>query len=108
MAPAASFQCLTLVLLVFPAVVLALYFVTAFPHTPDTLVIHPSLATLPKHCRSWQIYPEQIYGNGAYVSFPYGRVRYWLLGPEDGIKVCSRDIVWRCLIGLVGSGFHSR
>lgn len=90
MAASGSFQCITLLLLALPAVVLALYFLTSFPHAPDTLLVHPSLASLPKDLRSWLIYPEHVYDGGAYVSFPYGRVRYWLLGPEDGIKAgCS-------------------
>ena len=86
MAGSASLQ---LALLVLPAVVLVLYFLTSFPHAPDTLIIHPSLASLPRHSRSWSIYPEDIYDGGAYVGFPYGKVRYWLFGPEDGIKVRS-------------------
>ena len=89
MAPSSSFQCFTLTLLILPAIILVLYFLTAFPHIPESLAIHPSLATLDKDCRSWQIYPEDIFAGGAYVSFPYGRVRYWLLGPEDGSKVRS-------------------
>lgn len=87
MPSSASFQCITLTLLALPAVVIALYFLTAFPHAPDALLVNPSLASLPKHLRSWNIYPEDVYPGGAYVSFPLGRTRYWLLGPEDGIKV---------------------
>lgn len=87
MSPSTSFQCFTLILLILPAIILVLYFMTAFPHVPEAIVIHPSLSSLSKDSRSWQIYPENIFSGGAYVSFPYGRVRYWLLGPEDGIKV---------------------
>ncbi|KAI0782541.1 alpha/beta-hydrolase [Abortiporus biennis] len=80
------FQCLTLALLILPAITLFIYFLTVFPHNPDPLVINPSLSTLPKDSRSWQIYSEDFFEGGAYVKFPYGRVRYWLMGPEDGKK----------------------
>ncbi|KAA1466620.1 alpha/beta-hydrolase [Dentipellis sp. KUC8613] len=83
----APFHCLTLSLLVFPPLFLAAYFIAQFPHAPEVTAIHASLASLPKHCKSWDIYPEDFYPGGAYVSLPFGRVRYWLLGPEDGKKV---------------------
>ncbi|KAK7696088.1 hypothetical protein QCA50_000731 [Cerrena zonata] len=51
------------------------------------MVIHPSLSTLSKDSRSWQIYPEDFFQGGAYTTLPYGRVRYWLLGPEDGKRI---------------------
>ncbi|CAL1699947.1 unnamed protein product [Somion occarium] len=82
-----SFQCITLSLLVLPAITLIVYFLTSFPHMPDSLVIHPSLSSLSKDSRSWHIYAEDFFEGGAYVTFPYGRVRYWLLGPEDGKRV---------------------
>ena len=94
MPPSPSFQCFTLVLLALPAVILLVYFLTAFPHVPEPLTIHSSLASLPKDCRSWQIYPEDIFPGGLYVSFPYGRVRYWLFGPEDGVKVRGHYCVY--------------
>ncbi|TFY71975.1 hypothetical protein EVG20_g1011 [Dentipellis fragilis] len=81
------FHCLTLSLLVFPPLFLAAYFIAQFPHSPEVIAIHASLASLPKDCKSWDIYPEDFYPGGAYVSLPFGRVRYWLLGPEDGKKV---------------------
>ncbi|THG92954.1 hypothetical protein EW026_g8136 [Hermanssonia centrifuga] len=84
MASSAALQCLVLVL---PAVVIVLYVLTAFPHTPESLVLHPSLSSLPHDCRSWQIYPDDFFDGGAYASFPLGRVRYWLLGPQDGSRV---------------------
>ncbi|KAI0076964.1 alpha/beta-hydrolase [Panus rudis PR-1116 ss-1] len=82
-----SFQCLTLALLILPAITLFVYFLTVFPHTPDSLVIHESLSSLSKDSRSWQIYPDDFFQGGAYVTFPYGKVRYWLLGPEKGKKI---------------------
>ncbi|KAI0775860.1 alpha/beta-hydrolase [Trametes elegans] len=84
MPPSSTLQWL---LLVGPAVVILAYFYTVFPHSPDTLYVHPSLATLPKSSPTWSIYPDDFYEGGAYVKFPYGTVRYWLLGPEDGKRV---------------------
>ncbi|KAI0650361.1 alpha/beta-hydrolase [Trametes meyenii] len=75
------------VLLVCPAAVILAYFFTVFPHSPDTLYVHPSLATLPKTSPTWSIYPENFYDGGEYAKFPYGNVRYWLIGPEDGKRV---------------------
>ncbi|THH29791.1 hypothetical protein EUX98_g4385 [Antrodiella citrinella] len=82
-----SFQCGTLTLLIIPAVTLLVYFLTVFPHSPAELVVQPSLSSLPKDVRSWQIYAEDFFQGGAYVNFPYGRVRYWMLGPEDGTRI---------------------
>ncbi|KAI0677170.1 alpha/beta-hydrolase [Trametes maxima] len=75
------------VLLVCPAAVILAYFFTVFPHSPDTLYVHSSLATLPKTSPTWSIYPENFYDGGEYAKFPYGTVRYWLIGPEDGKRV---------------------
>ncbi|KZT70247.1 alpha/beta-hydrolase [Daedalea quercina L-15889] len=74
-------------LLVLPAAVLLGYFLTAFPLATTTPAVYPSLATLPKESPSWQIYPETFYDGGAYVQFPQGSVRYWLIGPEKGERV---------------------
>ncbi|KAJ3488514.1 hypothetical protein NLI96_g2794 [Meripilus lineatus] len=82
-----SFQFVTLTLLILPAATIFLYFLTVFPHNPDTITVHPSLSTLSNDTRSWQIYPANFYEGGEYVTFPCGRVRYWLLGPPDGEKV---------------------
>ncbi|EKM60147.1 uncharacterized protein PHACADRAFT_138571 [Phanerochaete carnosa HHB-10118-sp] len=113
MPSSASFQCVTLTLLILPAIVLALYFLTSFPHAPDALLVNPSLASLPKHIRSWHIYPEDVYSGGAYVSFPPGRTRYWLLGPEDGIKIVLihglsvPSLIWKEVAPhLAERGFH--
>ncbi|KAH9833872.1 alpha/beta-hydrolase [Rhodofomes roseus] len=74
-------------LLVLPAAVLLAYLLTAFPLATTTPAVQPSLATLPKDSPSWQIYPETFYDGGAYVHFPQGSVRYWLIGPEKGQRV---------------------
>ncbi|KAH8092510.1 alpha/beta-hydrolase [Cristinia sonorae] len=80
-------QCGTITLLILPAITILVYFLTVFPHNPACLVIHPSLSSLSKESRSWQIYDEDFFQGGAYVSFPYGRVRYWLFGPEEGTRI---------------------
>jgi hypothetical protein len=60
----------------------------SFPSDPKKILPDPSLASLPPDSRHWRIYPEDFYGKGgAYATFPQGRVRYWLIGPEDGRKV---------------------
>jgi pimeloyl-ACP methyl ester carboxylesterase len=59
----------------------------AFPPPPGTVYIHPSLECLPATSKSWTIYPEDFYPGGGYATFPNGKVRYWLLGPENGKKV---------------------
>ena len=72
MPPSSAFQWF---LLVGPALVVLAYFVTIFPHTPNELYIHPSLATLDRSAPSWSIYPDNYYGGGAYAKFPQGSVR---------------------------------
>ncbi|KAK0491615.1 Alpha/Beta hydrolase protein [Armillaria novae-zelandiae] len=60
--------------------------------------ILPSLATVPQ---ASAVYPEDFYTGGSYVELPYGRTRYWLLGPETGRKVVLihglsiPSIVWK-------------
>lgn len=61
-------------LLALPISVIIAYFLTTFPHSPEALYIHPSLATLPKSSPSWRIYPEDFYDGGAYVRLPHGTV----------------------------------
>jgi hypothetical protein len=46
-----------------------------------------SLAELPQTSPHWRVYPPDFYPGGAYVDLPYGRVRYWRFGPEDGKRV---------------------
>ena len=91
MPPSSAFQWF---LLVGPAVVVLAYFVTIFPHTPNELYIHPSLATLDKSTPSWSIYPDNYYEGGAYVKFPQGSVS----------PVCSTFIAFISTNhGLIGS-----
>ncbi|KAI0335324.1 alpha/beta-hydrolase [Cubamyces sp. BRFM 1775] len=46
-----------------------------------------SMETLPPKSRIRQRYPADFLPNGDYAPLPYGRVRYWILGPENGTKV---------------------
>ncbi|PFH46559.1 hypothetical protein AMATHDRAFT_183280 [Amanita thiersii Skay4041] len=91
-------QCLTFSLLVIPPLLAATYFLAAFPHPPSPLIILPSLSSTPI---AWSIYPDNYYSGGAFATLPFGKVRYWLLGPEGGQKVVLIHglsipaIIWR-------------
>ena len=118
------YHCMTLSLLILPPLVLAAYFLTSFPHPPEAPAVHFSLASLPPSSPSWDIYPDTFYDGGAYVHFPHGRVerfsssclgvlifsllpkvRYWLLGPEDGKKVTlATRVAFSLRANAAGSG----
>ncbi|KAI5120314.1 hypothetical protein M0805_000374 [Coniferiporia weirii] len=85
--PANGAKYLSLSLIALPSFLLLLGFLASFPLPPVPVAVYPSLASLPNNSRSWRIYPEDFYDGGGYVSFPFGRVRYWVFGPEDGEKV---------------------
>ncbi|KAF9002314.1 Alpha/Beta hydrolase protein [Cyathus striatus] len=53
----------------------------------EPLYVHPGLSSLPRTSKSREVYPEDFYEGGNYVKLPWGRVRYWVLGPEDGRKI---------------------
>lgn len=91
-----------------PLLLLLIYLVTQFPRPQESLHIYPSLASVPRSNRVWEIYNEDFFPGGGYAVLPYGRVsphldhyayyvhiyiqvRYWLMGPEDGEKVNCRD-----------------
>ncbi|KAH8106444.1 alpha/beta-hydrolase [Phellopilus nigrolimitatus] len=78
---------LSLSLIALPSLFFVLRFLASFPLPPVPVPAYPSLASLPRDARSWTIYPEDFYEGGSYVSFPVGRVRYWVLGPENGKKI---------------------
>jgi len=72
-----------------------------------------SMESLNKDLPLRQLYPEDIYPNGDYYSSPFGRVRYWIVGPEDGKKVVlihgisTPSIVWKDVQAqLVSNGFR--
>ncbi|EAU82658.2 hypothetical protein CC1G_12426 [Coprinopsis cinerea okayama7 len=113
MARHSPFQCFTLSLLILPPLLLAAYFMAAFPKPPAPIHVHSSLASLPPTSKTWSIYPEDIYPGGAYADLPYGRVRYWLLGPENGKKVVLihglsiPSIIWKDVApSLASNGYH--
>ncbi|KAI0961498.1 hypothetical protein AcV7_000585 [Taiwanofungus camphoratus] len=49
--------------------------------------VYNSMEALPEASRIRAIYPDDFFPNGTYVQLPYGRVRFWLLGPEEGTRV---------------------
>lgn len=66
--------------------------IVIFPGPPTSMKIpvHLSLESIHNNAsraRISAIYGEDFYGNGAYVDFPQGRTRYWLVGPEIGPRV---------------------
>ncbi|KAI0303924.1 alpha/beta-hydrolase [Russula brevipes] len=88
MPPVASpHQCLAPSFLLISSLILLSYFFAQFPHAPQGYSVHPSLASLGPETKAKDIYPEDYYAGGAYVSLPFGNVRYWLLGPEAGEKI---------------------
>ncbi|KAI0825183.1 alpha/beta-hydrolase [Trametes gibbosa] len=75
--------------------------------------VDPSMEALPVNSRIRQIYREDLFPNGNYAQLPHGRTRYWILGPEDGIKVVlihgisTPSITWTKIAPyLVAHGFH--
>ncbi|KAJ7061563.1 Alpha/Beta hydrolase protein [Mycena amicta] len=83
---------LTYVLFLLPPLFLGLYFalLTAPPPIPPLpLPVHPGLDGLPEGIRVGvqRVYPETWLEDGGWAVFPFGRTRYWLTGPEDGLKV---------------------
>ncbi|RDX55915.1 alpha/beta-hydrolase [Lentinus brumalis] len=46
-----------------------------------------SMEALPSDAPIRQVYPADLCPGGSYAPLPHGRVRYWILGPEDGTKV---------------------
>lgn len=81
------FHCFTLSILILPPLLVVSYFLAFFPSPPAPITLHPSLASLPKDAKSWEIYPEDFYPGGAYADLPHGKTRYWLMGPEKGRKI---------------------
>ena len=107
-----SYHCLTSSLLLISSLILLSYFFAQFPHAPQGYSVHPSLSSLGPETKAKDVYPEDYYSGGAYVSLPFGnvrlcpycflllfkyqhgdcasQVRYWLFGPESGKKVANR------------------
>lgn len=95
--------------LVLPPLFLTVYLLASFPRPPTVPIIHPSLAHLPSSSPSWDVYPEDFYSGGAYANLPLGRVRYWLIGPEDGRRVVLIHglsipaIIWKDIAPVLAS-----
>ncbi|KAI0684735.1 alpha/beta-hydrolase [Cytidiella melzeri] len=49
--------------------------------------VSPSMETLPQTSPLRELYPEDIYPGGGYFPSPFGRTKYWIIGPEGGQKV---------------------
>ncbi|EJD01733.1 alpha/beta-hydrolase [Fomitiporia mediterranea MF3/22] len=104
---------LSLSMIAVPALLVVLRLLASFPLPPEPVAVYPSLASLPKDSHSWLIYPENFYEGGNYVNFPFGRVRYWLLGPEEGQKIVLihglsvPSIIWKDVAPtLAAKGFR--
>jgi hypothetical protein len=76
---ASSYQCLTSSLIIISSLILLSYFFAQFPHAPQGYSVHPSLASLGSETKAKEVYPEDYYSGGAYVSLPFGNVRLYLL-----------------------------
>lgn len=57
-----------------PPFLLLIYLATQFPRPQEPLHIHPSLASVPRSNRVWEIYDEDYFPGGGYAPLPYGRV----------------------------------
>ncbi|KAG2132200.1 Alpha/Beta hydrolase protein [Suillus cothurnatus] len=95
--------------LVLPPLLFTVYLLASFPRPPTVPIIHTSLAYLPSSSPSWNVYPEDLYSGGAYANLPLGRVRYWLIGPEDGRRIVLIHglsipaIVWKDVAPVLAS-----
>lgn len=78
---ASSYHCLTSSLLFISSLILLSYFFSQFPHAPQGYSVHPSLASLGPETKAKDVYPEDYYSGGAYVSLPFGNVRLSLWFP---------------------------
>ncbi|EIN11020.1 alpha/beta-hydrolase [Punctularia strigosozonata HHB-11173 SS5] len=90
----------------------------SFPHPPTQsgLRIYPGIDALPAgpvRDRALQIYGEDYWTGGGWFNGPFGRVRYWLLGPEKGKKIVLIHglsvpaIIWKDVAPyLVKKGFR--
>jgi len=66
--------------------------------TPKRSARYPSLGSVEVHdevsrkllARAHELYPLDMHGPGTghYVDLPLGQTRYWVVGPEEGRKVC--------------------
>lgn len=57
-----------------PPLLLLIYLATQFPRPQESLHIYPSLASVPRSNRVWEIYDEDYFPGGGYAALPYGQV----------------------------------
>ncbi len=89
-------------LLLLPTVILLLYIYASLssslsPHPLLAPAVLPSLASIARDlalCSSQDvithirdIYPEDVFEGGGYAVLPYGKTRFWVVGPSEGTKV---------------------
>jgi hypothetical protein len=74
---ASPYQCFTSSLLLISSLIVLSYFFAQFPHAPQGYSVHPSLASLGSETKAKDVYPEDYYSGGAYVSLPFGKVRLY-------------------------------
>lgn len=71
------------------------------------------MEALPKDHPLRLMYSDDIYPNGSYYPSPFGKTRYWIIGPEEGAKVTlihgitTPSIVWKHIADhLASKGFR--
>ena len=77
--PSASLRVVGYALFSIPPLLLLVYLVTQFPRPQQSLHIYPSLASVPRTNRVWEIYDEDYFPGGGYAVLPYGRVSHALV-----------------------------
>ncbi|KAG8689685.1 hypothetical protein FRC09_012301 [Ceratobasidium sp. 395] len=83
-----------------------------YPSLETLAVVENSrVAKLKKRAR--EVYPPDLYGQGHSVDLPKGRVKYWLIGPEDGKRVVlihglsMPSLIWKPVANrLAKTGFR--
>lgn len=77
---------------------------------PRKLVIHPAISKLSDDGSELrrlyaEAYPEDFFEGGGYANLPFGKIKYFVLGPEDAPKVSGSDcILFLCRINWCTSG----
>ncbi|KAG8737641.1 hypothetical protein FRC12_017060 [Ceratobasidium sp. 428] len=79
----------------------------------ETLVVADDSRVAKLKKRAHEVYPPDLYGQGHSVDLPKGRVKYWLIGPEDGKRVVlihglsMPSLIWKPVANrLAKTGFR--
>ncbi|KAG8699939.1 hypothetical protein FRC09_006276 [Ceratobasidium sp. 395] len=79
----------------------------------ETLVVAEDSRVAKLKKRAREVYPPDLYGQGHSVDLPKGRVKYWLIGPEDGKRVVlihglsMPSLIWKPVANrLAKTGFR--